>query len=146
MSRSAREVRVNVHLDSVRPLQFRVEPEDEDLKGPEGQIQFTNNCHPGFLVKFVLQRATDGYLFPRNAQAKEAIWSEVGDGKCPQSSKRDVFKAPRVSPDGKILTVTNPNPKPAQGKFGYTLRVTNDGGESFLDLDPGGINNNGNYR
>jgi hypothetical protein len=29
------------------------------------------------------------------------------------------------------------------GVFHYTLRVTNDGGETYCDLDPGGVDNNG---
>ena len=46
-------------------------------------------------------------------------------------------------PDGMELTALNPNPSPAQGPFGYTLRITKDGGATYLPLDPGGVNQNG---
>jgi len=73
------------------------------------------------------------------------VWSELGAGKCPKPpGKSEVFHAERVlEPERTTLVVLNPNPSPAQGAFGYALRVTKDSGANYLDLDPGGLNQNG---
>jgi hypothetical protein len=45
--------------------------------------------------------------------------------------------------NGTGLLVYNDNPQPALGEFHYALRVTNDGGATYCDLDPGGVDTNG---
>jgi len=159
MPNPARVVFVDVFIDSINPLSFRVEPSSKNnpplLTGPNGII-FKNDHHNGFEVHFELQGNTFGYFFPPNSQAREAIWSQTGTV-CPdQVQVLNVFKAPRVvepkppTPppppplppvERRILIVTNPNPSPAQGRFMYNLRVTN--GTDWKNLDPGGDNMNG---
>ena len=55
----------------------------------------------------------------------------------------DVFEPVRVINDRTTLVVRNDNPSPALGPFKYTLRVTNDDGNSYTELDPGGEDRNG---
>jgi|GraSoiStandDraft_46_1057282.scaffolds.fasta_scaffold536400_1 hypothetical protein len=144
---SAKKVEVNVILESDNPVRFRIEPVGKSIPvGPQGELIFYNDHHPGFHVWFYLQDPNDlGYLFPPNNKKHEAIWSELGSGSCPQPpGKSDVFHAERVlEPECTTLVVLNPNPSPAQGAFGYTLRVTKDRGATYLPLDPGGLNQNG---
>ena len=138
------EAYLDVYIDSIDPLGFRVTPSSKNIPplktGPDGEIVFDNNGHPGFHVHFTLQDPTHGYLFPKQSQAKDAVWSQLG-AKCPTKAAQDVFTSPTVSPDGKVLKVVNTNPSPAQGAFKYTLRVTD--GTDWKNLDPGGLNNNG---
>ena len=139
------DVHVDVTLESDNPIAFRLGSKDLP-KGGNGDFIFNNDGHPGFHIHFTLIDQTNkGYLWPTNSKKDEAVWSELGSGVCPQPpGKADVFHALSVDKARTTLVVNNPNPKPAQGPFGYTLRVTNDPNEVvFLPLDPGGINNNG---
>ena len=141
-----KDAHVDVILDSDNPVQFRIEPTPPSSlpTGPNGELIFNNNHHPGFNVHFHLRDINAlGYLFPKNSDKKEAVWSELGNGVCPNSAKWEVFEPNHVSAHRLTLTVRNPNPSPAQGPFGYTLRVTKDNGASYLNLDPGGFNQNG---
>jgi hypothetical protein len=141
-----RDVHVDVILESDNPLQFRVEPSPPGSlpTGPNGDLLFSNDHHPGFRVHFHLQDPNGlGYRFPKKQDKDEAVWSQVGSTGCPSSANWDVFKPLDVEPGRMILTVNNPNPSPAQGPFRYTLRVTKDNGASYLALDPGGVNQNG---
>lgn len=141
-----KDVHVDVILESDNPVQFRIEPSPPNSlpTGPDGELIFQNDHHPGFHVHFhLLDMAGLGYRFPKNSDKNEAVWSELGSGVCPQAAKWDVFKPLSVGANRMILTVNNPNPKPAQGSFGYTLRVTKDNGANYLALDPGGQNQNG---
>ena len=139
------DLHIDVTLDSDNPLQFRVEPQGGFPTGPNGELIFQNNFHPGFKVVFHLKDPNGlGYRFPPHQKNDEGLWSELGNGACPTQGKWEVFKPQKVSePDGMKLTALNPNPSPAQGPFGYTLRVTKDGGVTYLALDPGGVNQNG---
>ena len=147
MAGSPKKVEVEVILESDNPVNFRVEPVNNSLPtGPNGELIFDNDHHPGFQVWFYLNdRNGLGYTFPPNSKKHQAVWSELGNGACPKPpGKSDVFHVERViEPDRRTLVVLNPNPSPAQGPFGYTLRVTKDGGATYLDLDPGGLNQNG---
>jgi hypothetical protein len=147
MAGSPKKVEVEVTLNSDSPVQFRVAPVGNSLPtGPQGELIFENDHHPGFHVWFYLKDPNGlGYKFPPNAKKDQAIWSELGSQVCPKApGKAEVFHAERVvEPDRMTLVVLNPNPSPAQGPFGYTLRVTKDGGTNYLDLDPGGLNQNG---
>ena len=141
-----KKVDVDVILESDNPVQFQVEPTNKSLpRGPGGELIFNNDHHPGFHVWFHLKDPNSlGYLFPKNSKKHEAVWSELGNGACPQAAKSEVFDALRVlEPERDVLVVLNPNPSPPQGSFGYTLRVTKDDGASYLALDPGGLNQNG---
>ena len=140
-------VSVDVTLNSINPVSFTIDSKDLP-KGGNGDLVFKNDGKPGFHISFNFTDATGlGYRFPPNKNKEEAVWSQLGSGVCPQASCSDVFHAIGVNePARTTLTVNNPNPSPAQGKFGYTLRVTSDEGKTFLSLDPGGDNMNGSSR
>lgn len=141
------EKTVDVTLESVSPLKYSIVPTGtHPLPSQNGMLVFDNDHHDGFNVHFNLIDKTGGnYRWPPNNLKDQAVWSKVGTSdKCPGSPSKEVFHA--VSVDNqtrKVLTVNNPNPKPAQGAFQYTLCVTNNDGKTYLPLDPGGLNNNG---
>jgi hypothetical protein len=147
-AKTAREpwsVDVDVYLVSDSdPPDFHVESYLQH--SPGGDLVFHNNGHPGFEVTFALHDETndpEGYCFVNPKH--NAVWSQLGDGPdyCPTSEMWEVFTPLRLSGDKMKLVVVNKNPKPAQGKFQYALRVTN--GTKTLILDPGANNQNGNY-
>lgn len=110
-----------------------------------GNIIFHNNRRPGFIIRFNLHDETGTnppFVFPPQPQVQAACWSETGAA-CPQAPVWQVFDPRRVLNHGKTLEVYNQNPSPALGAFKYTLRVTNDGGATYCDLDPGGDDLNG---
>jgi hypothetical protein len=141
------EKRVNVFLDSVGPpTRYRIEPAGVNPlpTGPNGLI-FDNAGHDGFNIQFVFTDCThSGYLWPPHSKKDEAVWSKVGSFvECPQDPDQEVFTVIDVDQLRTTLTVNNANRKPAQGPFRYTLCVTNNDGHDYLQLDPGGVNNNG---
>jgi hypothetical protein len=141
------DVEVDVYLTSVGPpATFSIAtclPVD-----PNGNIVFSNNGRPGFTINFRLYDGTGGgYVFPNppappNKEMQWAMWSTQGQGCPPQGSGQwSEFTSQNVKDQGETLVVRNTNS--SQTQFGYTLRVTNDGGQTFVDLDPGGSNQNG---
>lgn len=149
---SPRVVHIDVYIDdpSSDPPSFRVVPSENNSPpltlGPDDEIIFHNDRHPGFDICFELKDNTHGYFFPPTSQKNDAVWSRIGC-ECPKSEVREVFQPIRTeetspgSGELRRLVVHNSNPKPAQGRFKYTLRVTN--GTGWKDLDPGGDNTNG---
>lgn len=156
-----RDVTVNVTIKSINPLDFDVVPSPNNnpplpikATGKPGQpeIEFHNNGHRGFDIRFVLVGDTHGFFFPPSP--KDACWSQCGS-ECPTSTPVwEVFEPKQVlQPSGspgerRILIVHNANPPsppaPApQGKFMYNLRVTD--GQDWKNLDPGGDNTDGSY-
>jgi hypothetical protein len=114
-------------------------------------IVFYNAERQGFEISFILHdELNPGYKFPnppgppgQNDPSKWALWSRQGPG-CPPPGYQGLwseFSPQSVQQNGKVLVVKNDNS--FQTLFGYTLRVTKDGGNTFLDLDPGGNNMNG---
>lgn len=136
-----REVHVQVFLHPDEDPPFHIASTDLPI-GSDGELTFANDRHPGFHVHFDLQEPTHGYLFPANNNKAEAVWSDLGSGSCPTSQMWNVFRALRVAPDRKTLVVRNANVHPELGKFGYALRVVKDPAD-WLELDPGGDNQNG---
>ena len=145
------EIDVDVYLKSVSPLDFELRtclPIDPANKN----ISFSNNGRPGFTISFHLYDNTNGgsgsgYVFPNppappHKEAEWALWSKQGQG-CPPKDhgEWDQFTSTNVKDHGLTLVVANKNDSVTE--FGYTLRVTNDNGASFVDLDPGGNNQNG---
>lgn len=136
--------KVSVVVTSTKPLKFHFVTTDLPM-GPDNVLYF-RNCRydQGFLVYYELQGAP-GYRFPPNKQ--DAMWAKVGAiTSCPsQSSVWGQFKPDEVldgdgpGQEGRVLKVWNRNHSPAE--FSYTLRITN--GSEWLELDPGGINQNG---
>lgn len=141
-----KDVHIKVFIDDAKadPPKFHFISDDLQV-GPKNHLTFKNDGHAGFDIHFDLQEPTYGYRFPPQAAAKQAIWSKFGDGECPHLEASEVFTEPRISHDGQSLRVHNRNSEYDTGSFGYTLRVTNDGGSNYLPLDPGGLNQNGNY-
>ena len=112
--------------------------------GPNNYLYFKNAGHPGFHVHYDLQ-GHEEYVFPDEGMTKyylkEALYSDDKPG-CPTTSGQwGQFKAIEVRNNGRTLVVYNKND--TEKDFGYTLRVTNDDGHNYLDLDPGGGNQNG---
>lgn len=138
-----KEVHVDVilKLGSTPPFEFRTE--DLPMR-PKNELIFENCNHPGFLVHFDLMPPTNGYAFPDASIAHhldEALYS-VPRPVCPTSRGQwPQFTAEEVKNNGNTLVVRNHNR--SKVKFGYTLRVTNDSGATYLDLDPPGDNTNG---
>ena len=74
-----------------------------------------------------------------NNYLDEALWATQSGG-CPTAAcKWDVFEAKREDNGGRTLVVKNKNE--VAENFAYTLRVAN--GANWLNLDPGGVNQNG---
>jgi hypothetical protein len=157
-------VDVDVYLYSVGPgdhADFEVVsclPVDKEAPDPHGRIVFQNNGRPGFTVNFRLFDNTNkgegsGYVFPNPPGPKHvsdpekwAMWSRIGEG-CPPADYADQweeFASTDVIDEGTTLVVRNLNQ--TRTLFGYTLRVTNNDGASFVNLDPGGHNMNGSSR
>lgn len=137
------DVRVNVTIYSVDPLKFDVEPVSKGIgKGPNGEMTFKNDHRPGFNIYFDLVNPPEGYTFPPNKKKTDAVWSALG-GDCPEEEIWEVFQPLRTENNQKTLVVYNANVAPALGPFMYTLRVTNDDGAHYVNLDPGGDNMNG---
>jgi hypothetical protein len=146
------EVEVDVYLQSVGP------PAQFELKtclpvNANDEIVFANKRRPGFNINFNLYDDTNGgggsgYVFPNPPKLphqahKWALWSKEGHG-CPPANfgqQWPEFESISVKNQGKTLVVRNLNQNTT--RFGFTLRVTNDNGGTFVDLDPGGDNKNG---
>jgi hypothetical protein len=150
------DVDVDVYLEDVGPAPERKATFHLDTCLPVdqfGNISFFNSHRHGFRIRFNLWDNTNGglgsnYVFhnpakPPNDPSKWALWSAQGQG-CPPdncNAQWDEFQSDHIEGGGQTLVVTNTNSQLAY--FGYTLRVTNDGGQNFVNLDPGGTNMNG---
>ena len=135
-----KDVTVTVHLDlsSTPPFTF-----DTSLpKTGKGHLKFQNGKQDGFLISFVLDDPTNVYTWgPDPAQA---LWS-TAQAVCPTAAGQwDQFTSQAITNGGMTLQVLNKNETVQD--FGYTLRVTSDGGATYVDLDPIGSNQNSNSR
>jgi hypothetical protein len=138
-------VEIDVYLTSDADPDHPVFEIDSFLKDEADLLRFHNKGRPGFKVVFHLHDETGcGYHFSGPPRVREAVWSQVGKA-CPTAPAWEVFEPIKIFNDGMSLVVRNENPSPPQGEFRYTLRVTTGGGK-YLALDPGGFNQNGNYR
>lgn len=121
-------------------------PPDPIPTAPDGSLLFDNDHHDGFDIDFVLTDKTGkNYAFPPNNKKQDAVSSKMGPiDSCPAQGTSDVFKVISVGgPNNSILSVHNKNQDEVVGTFSYVLWLTNDGGSSYIKLDPGGTNNNG---
>ena len=138
-----KEVHVKVFLHPTSNPKFHFETSDLPL-GPDNSLTFENHGHPGFYVHYDLQEPIHGHLFPGDTiddHLDEALFSKA-QSSCPSTKGQwGQFKAKEVTNQGKTLIVHNQNQSKVQ--FGYTLRVTDDHGTTYLPLDPGGLNQNG---
>lgn len=141
------QVQVDVYLECVDPLQFRVEScLPQKMANGIKYLIFENNLRPGFKILFQLHDLTRtdptqaGYTFPKRAD--DAIWSTRKD-ECPRQYCDDkVFQPERVvEPDRTTLVVRFENDERINN-FRYTLNVVKDGAEPLM-LDPGGTGMNG---
>lgn len=116
--------------------------------GPDGSLIFDNDHHDGFDIDFVLTDKTGSakkYAFPPNPKKQDAVSSQMGAvDACPPQGTSDVFSVINVGgPNNSVLSVHNKNQDEVVGTFSYVLWLTNDGGATYIKLDPGGTNNNG---
>jgi len=144
------EVLVQVFLHPGGPQgDFHFETTDLPMGG-NNFLYFRNWHFPGFCIHYELQEPTHGYRFPEsslfppnppNQHLRAALYAQPHPG-CPTSASHwGQFAAQSVENSGRTLVVRNKNQTPLE--FGYTLRVTSDGGVTYLPLDPGGLNKNG---
>lgn len=115
--------------------------------GPSEMIAFHNRGRHGFEIRFnLIDETNSGYRFPPTNARHHALWSMEGEC-CPPDNygqQWPQFTATRViEPDLTTLVVRNLNESTT--RFGYTLRITKDGGRSYVNLDPVGDNHNGSY-
>ena len=141
-----KDVTVKVILDapgSNPPFHF----ESNDLPIGNDNVIYFSNCgkFKGFMINYVLDdTANPNFRFPTqtthgNNYLDEALWATQSGG-CPTAAcKWDVFEAKREDNGGRTLVVKNKNE--VAENFAYTLRVAN--GANWLNLDPGGVNQNG---
>jgi len=145
------QIQMDVYLedDQSDPPKFRIECPlpIKEVKPGETYVVFQNKCRPGFDILFHLHDETHkGYTFPKHAD--EAVWSKIGTT-CPDErwGKNEVLSPKRVLPDGLTLVVNNNNDKKEDGSpiglFRYTLNVGLNGEKPYLQLDPGGDDQNG---
>ena len=134
-----KDVHVSVILKapgSNPPFKF----ESSDVPIDANNVIYFSNCgkFKGFMVHYdLVDTANPGFIFP--TQIDDALWV-TDSGPCPtQACKWEQFEAKRVENGGHTLVVKNKN-RTVQD-FAYTLRVKN--GTNWLDLDPGGSNQNG---
>lgn len=150
MPNTPRDVHVQVFIDDpdANPADFHFETTDLPLV-PKNHLHFHNCGHDGLHVYYHLQDPKHGFLFPQESlfppsppdqHLSAALYSAV-NSPCPTSAGQwGQFKALCVEDEGATLVVHNKNQ--SQANFGYTLRVVNEQGR-YLDLDPGGTNQNG---
>ena len=147
-----RQAQVNVILQSVNPTQFNLQPVGlPPPNGPDQTLTFYNQDqngvgHNGVDVDFILTDNTRGnYAFPPNNKKGNAVSSQLGaTNLCPPQGTNQVLNPVNVSgPNNNTLRVHNPNQNTVVGLFSYVLWVTNDGGTTYVALDPGGNNMNG---
>ncbi|MGN6058247.1 MAG: hypothetical protein ACTHOI_06650 [Sphingomicrobium sp.] len=149
------QVEIDVYLDDVSPPPERKPTFHLETclpRDPYGNIVFFNCDRPGFEIRFNLYDNTNngqgsGYVFhppsaPPHDVMQWAMWSSLGPD-CPRRGcgQWPEFTSGNIENAGQTLVVENTNS--TQAYFGYTLRVTNDHGGSFVELDPGGSNQNG---
>ena len=139
----AKVAKIDVVITSDEPtMKFKLVSTDIPI-GPDNHPYFKNCDENGFDVSFNLKDPNNlGYRFPNTD--KDAIWSAIGNGVCPQSEASDIFKGPQVTANGRTLRVDNANDEEAE--FGFTLNVSKDGNPPYKALDPGGTNQNGNVQ
>lgn len=128
-----------------------VELVSDDLPIVDGNLVFKNDGNDGFFVRFNLDPTSlKEYCFP-NAKEK-SLFVQVNQGvtgECPGEGSWDGFRPHKLDLHNKTLVVFNKNGKLPNNKreerFSFTLRVNKDkfSDSDFLDLDPGGINQNG---
>lgn len=141
-----KDVRVKVVLHAPGdPQPFHFESEDLPI-GEQNRIYFSNcGKRRGFMIHYDLDDTKrPGYRFPTrqqhgNTYLEQALWATETGG-CPTGKATwPVFRAVREERDGGTLVVRNTNLEVQD--FFYTLRVVQ--GTDWLDLDPGGSNQNG---
>lgn len=149
---SPRSVNVNViYKAGNKP---NVELQSDDIPIVDGKLIFKNDGHDGFWVRFNLCPKTLGdYYFPNTKE--DALYSAIvhgNEGVCPTSGVWEGFRTQGLDNGNKTLVIRNINgklpPNKQEQAFSFTLRVNKDknSNSDFLELDPGGINQNGSTK
>lgn len=159
MESKRKEVSINIELvtNSTKPGFVDFIPSSKvrvpDTSKRMHKFKFKNSGHPGFLIHFnLIDPAGLGWEFPATPardDPKDAMWVkpiQSEDDPCPDSEVHwDGFKALSVEPynsrPNSKLIVENPNTD--EQLFAFTLRLTNDGGKTFVPYDPIGEDQNG---
>lgn len=121
--------------------------ESNDVPIDKDNVIYFSNCGKlkGFEIHYELDDTDNpGYRFPTRGShgdnhLDEALWVTQSGG-CPTAPRKwPVFEAESVANGGLTLVVKNKNEDVEN--FFYTLRVAK--GANWLELDPGGTNQNG---
>lgn len=138
-----KDVTVTVHLDLSSTPPFTLETSLP--KTSKGNLKFKEGKKDGFMISFELDDPDNVYSWGNDPA--QALWS-TSQAVCPTSPGQwDQFTTQGtqgITNGGMTLNVHNKNDT-AQD-FGYTLRVTRDGGANYVDLDPIGTNENSNLK
>jgi hypothetical protein len=135
-----KDVSVNVVLDLNHDPEFYFQT-SLPMKGSD-HLKFHKGKKDGFLISFNLQDPDNVYSFGNNLS--EALYSH-SQASCPTGPGQWAeFTAQEITNGGMTLVVHNANSTVQD--FGYTLRITRDGGATYKELDPIGTNSNSNLR
>lgn len=134
---------VNLEVGNSPPFTFDTTlPRKKGSGKNDDNLIFKKGDPDGFLIRYELVDPFNVYSF--GTDKEEALYS-TDQPICPKSKGQwDQFKALCIEDNGMTLVVHNKNL--TDTAFGYTLRVTKDGGANYLALDPIGTNENGNLK
>jgi len=137
---SMREVSVDVELELSHTPPFNFQ--SSLPSNGNNHLKFKNGKKDGFLISYNLVDPGNTYTF--GSDLNKALWS-TSKAECPTSEGQwEQFTAYAIINNGMTLQVWNKN-RTAQD-FGYTLRITDDSGATYMNLDPIGTNQNTNSR
>ena len=140
MGNTTKDVSVTVHLDLNHSPPFTFET-SLPMSG-KNHLKFSKGKADGFLISYTLDDPGNTYTF--GSDLNQALWS-TSEAVCPTSPGQwDQFTAQEITNGGMTLVVHNANRD--KQDFGYTLRITSDGGNSYMELDPIGTNDNSNLK
>jgi hypothetical protein len=157
----AREVVIDVEiLDDTDPDNVECRLSSHDGIIQNGRLVFSNDHHPGFVIKFRLTNTNEysDYVFPNPVPRDpwhDAIWAKPVDDihdPCPHEEHWNNFRQMDVCDENKSVRVHNPNPSPPNPKnpkaksqlFKYALRFSKHPESAAVAMcDPIGENQNG---
>ena len=138
------KVEVELKASSTDPKGFTWEIKSIYKNG--NKLEFKNDHHPGYDVRFELDNGGTGFVFPDDPTLALAVQPyAAAEPPCPHAGETWTEFAPfAVEDDNKRLCVYNANK--TKTDFKYTLFVTKDphaANPQFEEIDPIGSNQNG---